>query len=149
MLNLRMETGEGGAQHIYVTHCRPRFGGGAWFGLTRHKVDIAAVWFDIVDDDVAVRPPPFSAIVDPIAVEQCRRINRAVSNTARKIRLILSEQYVPDYRMNTVGADHGVGIGRRAVGKAEPDAAVHALADGRDVDRFWALHSPKRRVDRL
>ena len=40
------------------------------FGLTGHKIDFAAVRLDVVDDDVAIRSPPFGAIVDLISVQQ-------------------------------------------------------------------------------
>ena len=86
MLNLRMETSEGSAQHVHVARGGPGFEREAGFGLTRHEIDLAAARLDVIDDDVAIRSPPFGAIIDAVSVQQRCRVHGAVGDAAGKSR---------------------------------------------------------------
>src|SRR5271163_1657667 len=124
-----METGERGAQHVHVARSGPGFQSEAGFGLTSHKIDFAAVRLDVVDDDVAIRSPPFGAIVDPVSVQQRCRVYGAVGDLAGKSRRVPAEQRVPDYRVNAVGAYDRIGVSPHAIGEIKPDTAIRALLE--------------------
>ena len=109
------------------------FDGECWLGLTGHEVDFAPVGLDVVDDDVAIRPPPFGAIVDLMPVQQSGRVHRAVGDAAGKIRQILAEQNVPNQRVNAIGPDDSISVSRHAVGEAEPDTAIRTLFERRQL----------------
>ena len=124
--NLRMETGERSAQNVHIARGGPRFKSETRFGLTGHKIDFASVGLDIVDDDVAIRSPPFGAIVDLISVQQRCREYGAVGDAPGKSRRIPTEQRVPDYRVNTIGTNHGIGAGIHAISEIKPNTAIRA-----------------------
>ena len=51
----------------------------------------AAVRLDVIDDDVAIRSPPFGAIIDAVSVQQRCRVYGAVGDAAGKSRRISAE----------------------------------------------------------
>ena len=69
-----------------------------------HEIDFAAVRLDVIDHDVAIRSPPFGAIIDAVSFQQRRRVYGAVGDAAGKSRRISAKQRVSDDRVNAVGA---------------------------------------------
>ena len=143
----------GGAQHVHVARGGPRFESKTRFGLTGHKIDFAAIRLDVVDDNVAIRSPPFGAIVDLISVQQRCRKYGAVGDAPGKSRRIVTEQRVPDYRVNAVGPNHGIGAGLQAIGEIKPDTAIRALFERDELmiqfaARFQVRRSSRQRGDR-
>src|ERR1035441_1980548 len=89
-LYLRVESAEGLSQLAQIAFDRPRFDIPARFANAGNKVDFATIAHRVVDDDVAVWPPPLRAIVNRRASDQRRWKSCAVGNTAGELWWLLA-----------------------------------------------------------
>src|SRR5215475_4684958 len=83
-----------------------------------HQINLIARLVDVIDQNVAVRSPPFGAVARLHAVEQCRRIDRPMSDGAGETRLAWPDNRLAELRVDAIRADHHIRLGLRSVREA-------------------------------
>src|SRR3984893_17202938 len=83
-----------------------------------HKINLVARLLDVIDQNVAVRSPPFGAVAHLHAAEQRRRIDRSMRDRAGEARLARTHDRLAELGVHAVRADHHVRLGLRSVGEA-------------------------------
>ena len=66
--DLLVKAGERGAELVEVAGRRPGFHGELRLRHAGDEIDLVAVRRDVIDDDVAIRPPPFAALFGPVTL---------------------------------------------------------------------------------
>src|SRR3974390_817849 len=115
--HLGMETGIGLSQLVHVALGRPRLPRHpvGWFRNAGDEVKLAAVPGRVIDHDVAIFAPPFGARAGDFSRQEAGAENGTVGDAAAMYRLVGPDDDLAHHRVNAVGADHGIGFGRRGV----------------------------------
>ena len=125
--HIGVEAGIGLAQLSHIALGRPGFARQPFGGL-RHagdEVELAARRVRVVDDDVAVDAPPFGAGGPDIpAMHQGRRKDRAIGYAAPVQGRVGADDDVAHRGVDTVGADHGIGVRAAGIGERQGDLAA-------------------------
>ncbi len=111
--HIGMKIGKRSAKVGHIAGFRPGFDPETRLRLAGREIDLVPRRGDVIDHDMAVRPPPLGAVVHQlVAVEQLRRDRRPVRQSTGKPRLLNAQHPVAHRRMHAVGGDDRI-VGHR------------------------------------